>query len=90
MNSTYPKNIKVPSRDNMLTSTDGYLSLKKNSTFDNEYHKFNVNNDLSALSKDQLYFTTMDQPKTASSNIYVQRHEIFPGYTLTRQVALQK
>jgi hypothetical protein len=60
MNATDPKNMKVPCRENMLLHTDGYLSLKKNNTFDNEYHKFNVNNDLSAVSRDHLYFTTID------------------------------
>ena len=52
MNATRPKNLKVPSRENMLLDTDGYLSLKKNSTFDNEYHKFNANSDPSAMSRD--------------------------------------
>ena len=82
MNATGPKNLKVPSRENMLLQIDGYISLKKNSTFDNEYHKFNVNSDPSAMSRDQLYFATIDQPKSASSDIYLQRHEIFPGYSL--------
>ena len=45
MDATGPKNFKVPCRDNMLLQTDGFLSLKKNSTFDNEYHKFNINKD---------------------------------------------
>lgn len=58
--TTAPKNMKVPCRDNMVTSVDGYLSLKKNQTFDNELHKFTVNSDMNALSRDHLYFSTID------------------------------
>jgi hypothetical protein len=63
MNGTGPKNIKVPNRENMLTTTNGYLSLKKNTIYDNEYHKFNVNIDMGQLDRDHYYYSTIDQPK---------------------------
>lgn len=43
---------KVPSRQNMDTTVDGYLSLKKNGLFDNQAHKLNFNYDLGYLERD--------------------------------------
>jgi hypothetical protein len=71
MNSTGPKSIKVPNRENMFTSTNGYIALKKNTIYDNEYHKFNVNIDMGHIEKDNFYFLKNDQPISISQNIYV-------------------
>jgi|LauGreDrversion4_2_1035121.scaffolds.fasta_scaffold731733_2 hypothetical protein len=80
---------KVPNRGNMETTHDGYMALKKDALFDKEIHKFNYNPDCGSFFKDHLNFTTIDQPQN-NDNIYLQRHELFPGYTLNKPVSLLK
>lgn len=68
MNGTTAR--KVPNRDNMKTSHDGFMALKKDALFDKEIHKFNYNPDSDSFYKDHLNYTTLDQPK-GNENIYL-------------------
>jgi hypothetical protein len=74
----------------MCLTTDGYVQLKKPVAVDGNIHKYTCNISSSHAVRDHLSYTTLTQPPVRNDNIYLARHEIFPGYTLHKPVSLQK
>jgi hypothetical protein len=47
----------IPNRDNMNLTRDGFISLKKNDTYDNNLHKYCLNVDRGSAVRDQFFLS---------------------------------
>ena len=77
----------VPSFDTMSASRDGYVSLKKYPGFDKYSYQFSGSSQQASIAQDHISYSKKVMPH---ENLYLNKHEIFPGFTIHKQVALQK
>lgn len=76
-----------PNRGDYNTAKNGFTAVKDLTVLSHS-HQYANNIYAGDFNKDHLSYVS--KGNTANNNLYLQRHEIFPGYTLHKPISLQK